>query len=94
MGIIRTIKLFAWEPYILKQMYQRRDEELKKIWLTRTLEISMNFASAMLPVFAKVVVIAIYVSVSRWRETFEYFVMCVQCPPSAVLFRHLFQRAN
>lgn len=62
LGVIRMIKLFGWEPYMLTQLARSRDEELKKLRQFRMLDITMNASNHLSPIFAKVTVIAIYVS--------------------------------
>ncbi|EJC98299.1 P-loop containing nucleoside triphosphate hydrolase protein [Fomitiporia mediterranea MF3/22] len=65
MGILRMIKLFGWESYMLKQLSHRREEELSKIMMVRVLEALMNVTSSMLPLLSKLVVISIYTLVSK-----------------------------
>ncbi|KAI5122638.1 hypothetical protein M0805_008723 [Coniferiporia weirii] len=65
MGVLRMIKLFAWEPFILKRLAQKREEELSKMRHFRLLDESMDLMNQMLPLFSKLIVLSIYTLVSR-----------------------------
>ena len=56
------VKLFAWEPFIHKKLGEVREEEIKQIRYMRLLEIGIAFVSEALPLVAKIVVFAVYVS--------------------------------
>ena len=56
------VKLFAWEPFIHKKLGEVREEEIKQIRYMRLLEIGIAFVSETLPLVAKIVVFAVYVS--------------------------------
>ena len=56
------VKLFAWEQFIHKKLGDVREEEIKQIRYKRFLEIGIAFISEMLPLLAKIVVFAVYVS--------------------------------
>ena len=55
------IKLFGWEPFMLKQLAESRDKELSKLGRFRLLNTAMNSTNEMLPLLSKLVVIALYV---------------------------------
>lgn len=43
MGLLRMIKLLAWEPKIRERLSEKREDELTWIWKTRALAlINMN----------------------------------------------------
>ena len=42
MNVIRMIKLFGWEPRIIKQLNEKRDEELVSIRKNRLLGVMNN----------------------------------------------------
>ncbi|KAL5499199.1 hypothetical protein ACEPAH_1717 [Sanghuangporus vaninii] len=65
LGILRMIKLFGWEPYMLRQLAQNRDKELVKLGRFRLLNTVMNAVNEMLPLLSKLVVIAIYTIISK-----------------------------
>ena len=56
------VKLFAWETFIHKKLGEVREEEIKQIRYMRLLEIGIAFVSETLPLVAKIVVFAVYVS--------------------------------
>ena len=56
------VKLFAWERFIHKKLGDVREEEIKQIRYKRFLEIGIALISEMLPLVAKIVVFAVYVS--------------------------------
>ena len=56
------IKLFAWEPHVLKEVAEKREDELKQIKKGRMLSIAMNGVNMLLPLFAKIATFATYVS--------------------------------
>lgn len=64
-GILRMIKLFAWESHILENVEKCRDEELKELKKTRLLEAVLSLSNTIIPIISKVVVITIYVSLLR-----------------------------
>ena len=61
LNVLRMIKLFAWEPYVLKELHERRVEELKMIRKGRILDLAMNMLNTQLPLVAKMTTLAIYV---------------------------------
>ncbi|KAI5122631.1 hypothetical protein M0805_008718 [Coniferiporia weirii] len=65
LGILRMIKLFAWEPYILNQLARSRDEELSGIKSTRLLESGMDIVNTALPLLARLIVLSIYTLVMK-----------------------------
>ena len=56
------VKLFAWEPFILKKLSDAREVELIKLRNTRLLDIANSLVSEFLPLVVKIIVFAIYVS--------------------------------
>ena len=62
LGVLRMIKLFAWEAYMLKFLAQRRLEELKQMRKTWIIESIMNAVNTSLPLIAKVATFSFYVS--------------------------------
>ena len=62
LNIIRMLKLFAWETYMLKVIAQHRLSELQKMKKKRLLETLMNSLNMCLPLIAKVMTFSIYVS--------------------------------
>lgn len=56
------IKLFAWEPFVHKKIGEVRKDEMSQIRFMRLLEIGINGVSELLPLVAKIVVFAFYVS--------------------------------
>lgn len=56
------IKLFAWEPFVHKKLGEVRKDEMSQIRFMRLLEIGINGVSELLPLVAKIVVFAFYVS--------------------------------
>lgn len=65
MGVLRLIKLFGWEPYMLTLLERRRDEELVKLRRYRLIEAAMSTINAMFPLISKVTVIGIYTLSSK-----------------------------
>lgn len=59
------IKIFGWEPYMLKQLAENRDQELWRLRRFRLLAAAMNIANATAPLLSKLLVIALYVRHSR-----------------------------
>jgi len=59
------IKLFAWEKHSLKEIGQRRDEELKQVKRGRILSIIMNCSNTLMPLFAKLSTITVYALVVK-----------------------------
>lgn len=66
LGVLRMIKLFAWETYAKKQIYDLRETELKQIRLGQLLNVIMSKINSTLPLIAEFTVFSIYVSF-RWR---------------------------
>ena len=67
------VKLFAWEPFIHKKLGEVREEEIKQIRYMRLLEIGIAFVSETLPLVAKVVVFAVYVSLETQHVQLNIF---------------------
>ncbi|EJC97738.1 P-loop containing nucleoside triphosphate hydrolase protein [Fomitiporia mediterranea MF3/22] len=65
LGVIRMIKLFGWQPYTLKQLGNRRDEELTRIRRFKLLTLAMNASNDMLPLLSKLAAISIYTLVTK-----------------------------
>lgn len=61
MNILRMLKIFAWEAYMLKELAQRRIDELKQMRKGRLLEIAMNGINTILPLMAKITTYSVYV---------------------------------
>lgn len=61
LNIIRMLKMFAWEKYMLEELAQRRSDELKTMRKGRLLEIAMNGTNAILPIIAKLTTYSVYV---------------------------------
>ncbi|KAI5122641.1 hypothetical protein M0805_008725 [Coniferiporia weirii] len=71
LGVLRMIKLFAWEPFILKQLAHNRNEELSRMLHFRLLEAGMDTANQILPLLSKLVVLSIYTLVMKGDLTGE-----------------------
>ena len=56
------IKLFAWEPHVLREVAEKREEELKQVKKGRILSIAMFSVNMTLPLLAKIFTFATYVS--------------------------------
>ncbi|KAI5122640.1 hypothetical protein M0805_008724 [Coniferiporia weirii] len=69
LGVLRMIKLFAWESYILKQLTQKRDEELSKMKRFRLFQSGLNITNQLLPFLSKLVALSIYTLVSKGELT-------------------------
>ncbi|KAI5122628.1 hypothetical protein M0805_008717 [Coniferiporia weirii] len=69
LGVLRMIKLFAWESYILKQLTQKRDEELSKMKRFRLFESGLNITNQLLPFLSKLIALSIYTLVSKGELT-------------------------
>ena len=67
------VKLFAWEPFIHKKLGEVREEEIKQIRYMRLLEIGIAFVSEALPLVAKIVVFAVYVSLETQHVQLNIF---------------------
>ena len=67
------VKLFAWEPFIHKKLGEVREEEIKQIRYMRLLEIGIAFVSETLPLVAKIVVFAVYVSLETQHVQLNIF---------------------
>ena len=39
MNVLRMVKMFGWEPKMEDRLAQKRDDELKLIWLRQMLDI-------------------------------------------------------
>ncbi|EJC97739.1 P-loop containing nucleoside triphosphate hydrolase protein [Fomitiporia mediterranea MF3/22] len=65
MGVIRMIKLFGWEPYMLKQLSDRRDEELTRVRRFKLLSLAMNASNGLLPLLSNLAAISTYTLVSK-----------------------------
>lgn len=61
LNVLRMLKLFAWEAYMLKELAQRRLEELKQMRKGMLAEIVMSAVTTSLPLIAKVTTFSIYV---------------------------------
>lgn len=55
------IKLFAWESHLLKELGEKRRDELKQIKKGRLLNIAMFAVNMTLPLVAKLATFATYV---------------------------------
>lgn len=76
MDVIRMLKLFAWEAYMLAEIAQHRLEELKHLRKGKLLEVVMNSVNASLPLIAKVMTFTIYVRwlfKVQWMSNWLYF---------------------
>lgn len=60
------IKLFAWESYTLKNVEKYRDQELYELRKSRFLYALLGAFNEIIPIIAKVIVIAIYVMKSSY----------------------------
>ena len=67
------VKLFAWEAFIHKKIGEVREEEIKQIRYMRFLEIGIAFVSETLPLVAKIVVFAVYVSLETQHVQLNIF---------------------
>lgn len=61
LNVLRMLKLFAWEAYMLKELAQRRLEELKQMRKGMLAEIVMSAVTTSLPLIAKVTTFSMYV---------------------------------
>ena len=55
------IKLFAWEPHVLQDIYQKREDELVQVKKGRILDVAINSLNSLLPLCAKLATISVYV---------------------------------
>ncbi|KAH8108771.1 hypothetical protein DFH11DRAFT_1057276 [Phellopilus nigrolimitatus] len=65
LGVLRMIKLFSWESYMLKQLARTRGQELSKIRRFKVLDAVLNCANQMLPLLAKLTVLSLYTLVTQ-----------------------------
>lgn len=65
LGILRMIKLFGWEPYMMKQLAQRRGEELRELKKFRIFQALLNVSNSLIPLLGKISVISVYTLVSK-----------------------------
>ena len=56
------IKLFAWEPHVLRDVAEKREDELKQLKKGRLLSIAMSTVNLIFPLLAKISTFATYVS--------------------------------
>ncbi|KAH9848044.1 P-loop containing nucleoside triphosphate hydrolase protein [Lenzites betulinus] len=49
MNVIRMVKLFGWEPRIIKQLDEKRQEELVAVRRSKLLNLSINLCNYMIP---------------------------------------------
>lgn len=78
LGVIRMVKLFGWEPYMLEQLAQRRDGELAELRRFRVLSTIMDIVNAGLPLLSKITVISLYVRlrvVIRCISAYTYLII-------------------
>lgn len=61
LGVLRMVKLFAWEPFVIKKLTTAREAEVKKLRYSRMLEALNSCVSELIPLVTKTVVFAIYV---------------------------------
>ncbi|KZT60640.1 P-loop containing nucleoside triphosphate hydrolase protein [Calocera cornea HHB12733] len=64
-GIIRMIKMFAWEPLVQKDLIERRAEELRYLRIKKILAIVNMEVSGMLPVITMIITYAFYTLVQK-----------------------------
>ncbi|KLO18951.1 P-loop containing nucleoside triphosphate hydrolase protein [Schizopora paradoxa] len=69
LGVLRMIKLFAWEPYILDDITQRRDDELRVLRKQKIIEIFLRVFASCMPMLAKVATIGVYALVFKGEIT-------------------------
>lgn len=61
LNVLRMIKLFAWEPYMLRRLSNHREDELRKIRTNKILDATMDNLNMLLPAIAKITTFATYV---------------------------------
>lgn len=61
LNVLRMIKLFAWEPYMLRRLSKHREDELRKIRTNNILDATMDNLNMLLPAIAKITTFATYV---------------------------------
>ena len=62
LSVLRMIKLFSWEPFMLKRITVLRKEELKALRNNRLLNTAIRIVNDMLPLIAKLTTFTCYVS--------------------------------
>lgn len=63
LGVLRMIKLFAWESRIINDLLQRRADELKVSQRQRLVEVLLRQFSSCMPMVAKLATFSVYVRV-------------------------------
>ncbi|KAH8113755.1 P-loop containing nucleoside triphosphate hydrolase protein [Phellopilus nigrolimitatus] len=79
LGILRMIKLFSWESYILKQLARSRDKELSKIRRFKFFEVAMNSTNQIIPLFAKLTVLSLYTLITKGSLSGKLFLKLCSC---------------
>ena len=62
LGVIRMIKLFAWEAFTVKKVNEKRDAELRQVWKGKRLNVLLGCTNEAVPLVGKVTTFAVYVS--------------------------------
>lgn len=62
LNVLRMIKLFAWESYMIKKLTNRREEELVYVRKGKILNAAVKGVNDSIPLIGKVTTYAIFVS--------------------------------
>ena len=62
LSILRMIKLFAWEPFMINRLTELRENELAQYRKGKFLDMAMYVATDMLPLMGKIMTFTCYVS--------------------------------
>ena len=81
------IKLFGWEPYMMKNLATKRDEELRETRRFGIFQSLLNASNSLIPLLGKISVIALYVGVFMKKPLFKLSETLY-----LFLFRHLYPK--
>ncbi|KAF7353853.1 P-loop containing nucleoside triphosphate hydrolase protein [Mycena venus] len=63
MSLLRMIKLFAWEKKTQDRISEAREDELKWLWKSKALQLSINITNFTIPIFTMLATYATYVGI-------------------------------
>ncbi|KLO18945.1 P-loop containing nucleoside triphosphate hydrolase protein [Schizopora paradoxa] len=69
LGVLRMIKLFAWESRVMDDLFQRRADELKISLKQRLIEVLLRQFASLMPLLAKLATFSVYALVMKGEIT-------------------------
>ena len=88
LGVLRMIKLFAWENHAKEQLTGLRETELVQIRWGRILDTALGIINSLLPFISKLVVFATYVRPLHHCFELIYWILIFMIDASIDWHRH------